>query len=160
MLWAQSTPKDYIRAEATFWRNPGLKDSTSDSCGPKRTEKGESLSQCSGLLAWRMDHSFYACRTPLRQTFKCHNSKTELVGWYSEPSQAQPDYYICRAKNKLQSVSCLKTMHTSHQTTNSPKTTKSVPTQMYIKQNIHKHQTQNFRRISPFGIAPVKKKSA
>ena len=30
-------------------------------------------------------------------------------------------------------------------------------TQIYIKQNIHKHQTQNFRRISPFGIAPVKK---
>ena len=31
-------------------------------------------------------------------------------------------------------------------------------TQIYIKQNTHKHQTQNFRRISPFGIAPVKKK--
>ena len=30
-------------------------------------------------------------------------------------------------------------------------------TQIYIKQNIHKHQTQNFRRISPFGITPVKK---
>ena len=28
---------------------------------------------------------------------------------------------------------------------------------MYIKQNIHKHRTQNFRRISPFGITPVKK---
>ena len=26
------------------------------------------------------------------------------------------------------------------------------------KQNIHKHRTQNFRRISPFGITPVKKK--
>ena len=31
-------------------------------------------------------------------------------------------------------------------------------TQIYIKQNIHKHRTQNFRRISPFGITPVKKK--
>ena len=30
-------------------------------------------------------------------------------------------------------------------------------TQIYIKQNIHKHQTQNFRGISPFGITPVKK---
>ena len=48
-------------------------------------------------------------------------------------------------------------MHTSHQTTNSPKTTKSVQTQIYIKQNIHKHQTQNFWGISPFGMAPVKK---
>ena len=30
-------------------------------------------------------------------------------------------------------------------------------TQIYIKQNIHKHRTQNFRRISPLGITPVKK---
>ena len=30
-------------------------------------------------------------------------------------------------------------------------------TQIYIKQNIHKHLTQNFRKISPFGITPVKK---
>ena len=45
-------------------------------------------------------------------------------------------------------------MHTSHQTTNSPKPTKSVPTQIQIKQKQH---TPNFRRISPFGIAPVKK---
>ena len=30
-------------------------------------------------------------------------------------------------------------------------------TQIYTKQNIHKHQTQNFRRISPFGITPDKK---
>ena len=31
-------------------------------------------------------------------------------------------------------------------------------TQIYIKQNIHKHRTQHFRGISPFGITPVKKK--
>ena len=30
-------------------------------------------------------------------------------------------------------------------------------TQIHIKQNIHKHQTQNFQRISPFGITPVEK---
>ena len=30
-------------------------------------------------------------------------------------------------------------------------------TQIYIKQNIHIHRTQKFRRISPFGIAPVRK---
>ena len=30
-------------------------------------------------------------------------------------------------------------------------------TQIYIKQNIHKHRTQNCRRISPFGTTPVKK---
>ena len=38
------------------------------------------------------------------------------------------------------------------------KITKSVLTQTQIKPKMHKHQTQNFRRISPFGIAPVKKK--
>ena len=32
---------------------------------------------------------------------------------------------------------------------------KSVLTQIYIRQNKHKHQTQNFSRISPFGITPV-----
>ena len=32
----------------------------------------------------------------------------------------------------------------------------SVLTQIYIKQYIHKYQTQHFRRISPFGITPVK----
>ena len=30
-------------------------------------------------------------------------------------------------------------------------------TQIDIKQNIHKDRTQNFRRISPFGIIPVEK---
>ena len=30
-------------------------------------------------------------------------------------------------------------------------------TQIYIKQTIHKHRTQNFQRISPFGITPVEK---
>ena len=30
-------------------------------------------------------------------------------------------------------------------------------TQIYIKQNIHKHRTQNFQRISPFSITPVEK---
>ena len=30
-------------------------------------------------------------------------------------------------------------------------------TQIYIKQNIHKHRTQIFRRTSPFGITPVEK---
>ena len=49
------------------------------------------------------------------------------------------------------------TLHTSHKTTNYPLTTKSVLIQIYIKQNIHKHRTQNFRRISPFGITPVEK---
>ena len=58
------------------------------------------------------------------------------------------------AKNNVQSVShslCTQVI------TNHPQTTKSGMTQIYIKQNIHKHRTQNFRRISPFGITPVEK---
>ena len=50
------------------------------------------------------------------------------------------------------------TLHASHQTTNYRKATKSVLTQIYIKQKINKHQTQNFRGICFFGIATVKKK--
>ena len=38
-----------------------------------------------------------------------------------------------------------------------PQIPKPQNQQIYIKLNIHKHQTQNFRRISPFGITPVKK---
>ena len=30
-------------------------------------------------------------------------------------------------------------------------------TQIDIKQNIHKHPTQNFQKISPFSITPVEK---
>ena len=37
------------------------------------------------------------------------------------------------------------------------KTQNQSCTQMYIKQNIHKHRKQNFRRISPFGTTPVEK---
>ena len=48
-------------------------------------------------------------------------------------------------------------MHVSHQTTNYPQTTKLVLTQTHIKQKIHKHQTQNFRRISP-SVLPLLKK--
>ena len=48
-------------------------------------------------------------------------------------------------------------LHTNHQTTNYPQNTKSILTQTHIKQKIHKYQTQNFLKISPFGIAPVKK---
>ena len=58
---------------------------------------------------------------------------------------------------KQTSICLLFTLHTSHQTTNSLKPIKSVLTQIYIKQNIHKRQTQNFRGISPFGIALLKK---
>ena len=60
------------------------------------------------------------------------------------------------AKNNVQSGSYLLCMQViKPQITH--KTTKSVMTQIYMKQNVHKHRTQNFRRISPFGITPVEK---
>ena len=60
------------------------------------------------------------------------------------------------AKNDVQSVSyLLRTQVIKPQIIHKPQ--KSVMTQIYIKQNIHKHRTLNFRRISPFGITPVEK---
>ena len=53
------------------------------------------------------------------------------------------------------SICFLFTLHASRQTTNYPQTTESVLTQTNIKQKIHKHQTQNFQRISPFDNAIV-----
>ena len=77
------------------------------------------------------------------------------VSWYFEPSQPQ------RITSRLECSICLLfTLHASHQTTDYPETTKLVPTQTHIKQNnnkIHKHQTQNFRRISPFELPLLKK---
>ena len=60
------------------------------------------------------------------------------------------------AKNNVQSVSYLLcTQVIKPQMIQKPQNQSC--TQIYIKQNIHKHRTQNFRRISPFGTTPVKK---
>ena len=59
------------------------------------------------------------------------------------------------AKNNVQSVSYLLcTQVIKPQIIEKPQNQSC--TQIYIKQNIHKHRTQNFRRISPFSITPVK----
>ena len=60
------------------------------------------------------------------------------------------------AKNNVQSVSYLFcTQVIKPQIIRKPQNQSC--TQIYIKQNIHKHSTQNFRRISPFGTTFVKK---
>ena len=60
------------------------------------------------------------------------------------------------AKNNVQSVSYLLcTQVIKPQIIQKPQNQSC--TQIYIKQNIHKHRKQNSRRISPFGITPVKK---
>ena len=80
---------------------------------------------------------------------------TQLVSWYFEPSQPQkitswlkkmfnlsPIYSACKSSNHK--------LFINH---------KINPVHKFkLKKTIHKHRTQNFRRISPFGIAPVKKK--
>ena len=78
----------------------------------------------------------------------------KLVSWYFEPSQPQ------RMTSGLKQIFNLSPIYSAHVIKPQilPKNpTESVPTQIYIKQNVHKHQTQHFRRISPFSIAPVKK---
>ena len=60
------------------------------------------------------------------------------------------------AKNNVQSVSYLLCAQVIKPQI-IPQNTKSVLKQIYIKQNLHKHWTQNFRRISLFSITPVKK---
>ena len=60
------------------------------------------------------------------------------------------------AKNNVQSGSYLLCMQViKPQITH--KTTKSVMTQIYMKQNVHKHRTQNFRKLVP-SVSPLLKK--
>ena len=76
-----------------------------------------------------------------------------LVSWHFEPSQPQRITYIT-VKNNVQSVSYLLCTQVIK-----PQIIQKTQNQSWHKftENIHKHQTQHFRRISPFGIAPVKK---
>ena len=84
---------------------------------------------------------------------KTKQTVSYLVNWYFEPSQ--PRRITSRLKN-VQSVSYLFcTRVIKPQIIQKP--LNQSCTQIYIKQSIHKHRTQNFRRISPFGITPVKK---
>ena len=60
------------------------------------------------------------------------------------------------AKNNVQSVShLLCTQVIKPQIIHKPQN--QAWHKFYIKQNIHKRRTQNFRRIRPFGITPVEK---
>ena len=76
-----------------------------------------------------------------------------VLSWYFEPSQPQ------RITSRLKTMFNLSPIYSARKSSNHKLSinTKSVLTQIYIKQSIHKHRTQNFRRISPFGITPVKK---
>ena len=72
----------------------------------------------------------------------------ELVSWYFEPNQPQ------RITSRLKTMLNLSPIYSARKSSN--QTTKSALTQTHIKQQ-QQHETQNFRRISPFGITPVKK---
>ena len=77
------------------------------------------------------------------------HSLTLTVSWYFEPSQTQ------QITSGLKTNCNLSPIYYEHKSSNHKfsKIAKSIPKQIYIKQKIHKHQTQNFRS-SPFGIAP------
>ena len=72
----------------------------------------------------------YKCITANTSVIWQHAAHTtnQLVSWYFEPSLLQQ----ITSGLKQSSISLLFTLHTSHQTTNSLKTTKSVLTQLYI----------------------------
>ena len=78
----------------------------------------------------------------------------EFVSWYFEPSLPQKT----TSGLKQTSICLLFTLHTSHQTTNSSKTTKSFLTQIYISNktctNI-KHKI--FKELVPLVLPPLKK---
>ena len=97
-------------------------------------------------LSPNLAYIFVHFRMP-NHIFPIQRGRKQLVSWYFDPSQPQK----ITSGLKQTSICLLFTMHT-----NSPKTTKSVTKQIYIKQNIHKQRTQNFRRISPFGIEHIR----
>ena len=76
----------------------------------------------------------------------------DLVSWYFEPSQPQ------RITLQLKTMFNLFPIYSARKPSNHKLSInhKINPDTIYIKQNIHKHRTQIFRRMSPFGITPVK----
>ena len=76
-----------------------------------------------------------------------------LVSWYFEPFQ--PQKITSRLKTMFNQSPIYSTRKSSNH--NLSKNHKISPDTNFHKQIIHKHQTQNFRRISPFGITPVKR---
>ena len=99
--------------------------------------------------------------TPVKKHKQLENVKdvrkgwlvSQLVGRYFEPSQPQ------RITSRPKTMFNLSPVYSARKSSNhklSPNH-KISPTQTRIKQKIYKHQTQNFRSISSFGITPVKK---
>ena len=87
-------------------------------------------------------------------SFQSYYWNTTIVSWLAGIFSPVTTKDYIRAKKHCSICLPFFTQHASHQTTNYPKTTKSVLTQMYRK---HKQPSNNFFFISPFSIAPVKK---
>ena len=79
---------------------------------------------------------------------------TELVSWYFEPSQPQR----ITSGLKQTSICLLFTLHTSHQTINSPKTTKSVLTQIFIHNKTYTHIKHKLSEELVPSVLPLLKK--
>ena len=101
------------------------------------------------VISWSWEK--YSCQSKLVSALSML-----LLSMLSCRAQSTTKDYI-RAKTNL-NLSPIYSAH-NHKTTNSLKTTKSVLTQIDVKKqtNLHKRQTQNFRRISPFGFCPCQK---
>ena len=102
-------------------------------------------------------HAFFCCRV-----FLCTTCTSVLKFYSITVSQlagilSPINHKWLHQGEKQCSVCLLFTLHASYQNTHYLKMTKSVRTQIYRKHTNIKVQTQNFQRISPFGIDPVKK---
>ena len=82
-----------------------------------------------------------------------HNLVSQLVSWCFKPSQPQ---IITSRQKTMFSLSPVYSARKSSNHKLSINHKISSDTNLH-KQNRHKHQTQIFRRISPFGITPVEK---
>ena len=169
MLWARSTTGDSIRAEnklqfisqrfclqvikpLLFFYHSNyveifhIKTNTTHKWSPLH---GAGCSAAASALGWNRGQDY---------SQGCRRTVSYLVSWHFEPSQPQRITSRLKTMFNLSPIySARKSSNHKLSTTTTTKNTKSVLTQICLKQNVHTTRTQNFRRISPFGITPVKK---
>ena len=83
-----------------------------------------------------------------------HKTLSMLIRWYLKPSQPW------RIMSGLKTNFNLSPSYSAHKSSNykfSTSTKTSHDKSIQNKAHIHEYQTQNFQRINPFNIAPVKK---
>ena len=150
--------KMFLQMEPWFWQSIPLAASWMQ-CSLQETSEKLSFvlclsCMCRALLRGNLHISvFCTCASHPKVALVSSGTICLLVSWYFEPSQPQ------RITSQLKTKFNLSPIDSARKSTNhkSSRKTKSVLTQTYTKHNIHKHQKQNFQRISSFSITPVKK---